>query len=124
MNINGKHFRSLWWNSDAGVLEIIDQRWLPHELRIQPVHEMQDFVDAIYEMRVRGAPLIGATAAYGMARAMALDPSDHNLHAAWTTLEKPDPRRSIFVGRWIAAGPPCVLSRRRGAQPLRWSLPT
>lgn len=91
MKINGKHFRSLWWNSDAGVLEIIDQRWLPHELRIQPVHEMQDFVDAIYEMRVRGAPLIGATAAYGMARAMALDPSDHNLHAAWTTLEKTRP---------------------------------
>ena len=37
MKINGKHFRSLWWNLDDAVLEIIDQRWLPHDLRIQQV---------------------------------------------------------------------------------------
>ena len=91
MKINGTHYRSLWWNHDADVLEIIDQRWLPHELRIQAVTTLQDFADAIYEMRVRGAPLIGATAAYGMARAMASDPSDGNLDAAWTFLEKTRP---------------------------------
>ncbi|MXY33064.1 MAG: S-methyl-5-thioribose-1-phosphate isomerase [Boseongicola sp. SB0664_bin_43] len=91
MKIDGKHYRSLWWNEGSSVLEIIDQRWLPHELRIQPVATMQDFADAIQEMRVRGAPLIGATAAYGMALAMADDPSDGNLDAAWTFLEKTRP---------------------------------
>ncbi|MEM6322866.1 MAG: S-methyl-5-thioribose-1-phosphate isomerase [Pseudomonadota bacterium] len=91
MKIDGTHYRSLWWNADAHVLEIIDQRWLPHEFRVQPVATMQDFADAIVEMRVRGAPLIGATAAYGMALAMAQDPSDANLDDAWTFLEKTRP---------------------------------
>ena len=91
MKINGVHYRSLWWNHEAGVLEIIDQRWLPHEVRIQQVATMQDFADAIAQMRVRGAPLIGATAAYGMALAMAEDPSDANLDTAWAYLEKTRP---------------------------------
>ncbi len=69
MKINGTHYRSLWWNAERDVLEIIDQRWLPHDFRVQPVETLQDFADAIREMRVRGAPLIGATAAYGMALA-------------------------------------------------------
>ena len=91
MNVNGKHYRSLWWNEADHVLEIIDQRWLPHEFREQPVRTMQDFSDAIVQMRVRGAPLIGATAAYGMALAMAEDPSTKNLDNAWTFLEKTRP---------------------------------
>lgn len=82
MKVEGKHYRSLWWNEDSELLEIIDQRWLPHEFRIQPVASMQDFADAIREMRVRGAPLIGATAAYGMALAMKLDASDKHLDEA------------------------------------------
>ncbi len=91
MKIDGTHYRSLWWNHDKNVLEIIDQRWLPHDFRVIPVATMQDYADAIYEMRVRGAPLIGATAAYGMALAMAEDPSDANMDAAWTFLEKTRP---------------------------------
>jgi methylthioribose-1-phosphate isomerase len=91
LKINGTHFRSLWWNADKAVLEIIDQRVLPHELRTQPVATMPDFVDAIVEMRVRGAPLIGATAAYGIALAMAQDPSDAGLDAAWALLERTRP---------------------------------
>jgi methylthioribose-1-phosphate isomerase len=91
MKIDGKHFRSLWWNDTAETLEIIDQRWLPHELRIQPVQSMPDFVDAIVEMRVRGAPLIGATAAYGIACAMAIDPSDAHLDTAWHALDRTRP---------------------------------
>lgn len=91
MKINGTPYRSLWWNAEQDVLEIIDQRWLPHEFREIPVQSMQDFADAIFEMRVRGAPLIGATAAYGMARAMAEDPSDANMDAAWAFLEKTRP---------------------------------
>lgn len=91
MKVNGKQYRSLWWDPDQNCLQIIDQRWLPHDFHIQPVHTMQDFADAIVEMRVRGAPLIGATAAYGMALAMANDPSDANLDKAWTFLEKTRP---------------------------------
>ena len=79
MKIKGTHYRSLWWNHDDDVLEIIDQRSLPYEFIIQQVPTMRDFEDAIVEMRVRGAPLIGATAAYGMALAMKFDPSDANI---------------------------------------------
>jgi methylthioribose-1-phosphate isomerase len=91
MKIDGTHYRSLWWNHEKSVLEIIDQRWLPHDFRVIPVTTMQDYADAIFEMRVRGAPLIGATAAYGMALAMAENPSDANMDAAWTFLEKTRP---------------------------------
>ena len=86
MKIDGMHYRSLWWNAGAGVLEIIDQRWLPHELRTQQVATLEDYVDAIVQMRVRGAPLIGATAAYGMALAASHDPSNAGLQAAYDRL--------------------------------------
>lgn len=91
MKVNGKHYRSLWWNADADVLEIIDQRSLPYQFIIQPVRTIEDFKDAIVEMRVRGAPLIGATAAYGMALAMKEDPSDSNMDAAWELLNATRP---------------------------------
>ncbi|MEL6571389.1 MAG: S-methyl-5-thioribose-1-phosphate isomerase [Pseudomonadota bacterium] len=91
MKIDGKHYRSLWWNADKALLEIIDQRWLPHELRIQTVDTLQDYADAIVQMRVRGAPLIGATAAYGVAHAMRDDPSDSNLDATWVFLNETRP---------------------------------
>jgi len=91
MKVNGIHYRSLWWNEPAGVLEIIDQRSLPYAFVTQPVASLDDFADAITEMRVRGAPLIGATAAYGMALAMALDPSDAHMDAAWDRLHRTRP---------------------------------
>jgi len=91
MKVNGKQYRSLWWNAEKAVLEIIDQRALPYEFVTQPVATMQDFADAIVEMRVRGAPLIGATAAYGMAFAMAQDPSDANMDKAWEELNATRP---------------------------------
>ena len=82
MKVAGEHYRSLWWDESAGALKIIDQRWLPHEFRIQTVESLDAYADAIREMRVRGAPLIGATAAYGMAFAAASDPGDGALEAA------------------------------------------
>ncbi|SNY90234.1 methylthioribose-1-phosphate isomerase [Cohaesibacter sp. ES.047] len=91
MKVNGTHYRSLWWDYDQGALQIIDQRWLPHDFRIQAVTTMQEYADAIVEMRVRGAPLIGATAAYGMALAMAEDASDANMDKAWEFLDKTRP---------------------------------
>ena len=91
MKVNGKHYRSLWWDHDQNALQIIDQRWIPHDFRIQPVRTLEEYADAIVEMRVRGAPLIGATAAYGVALAMRQDPSDSNLDAAWEYLNKTRP---------------------------------
>lgn len=91
MKVNGTHYRSLWWDEDRGSLQIIDQRWLPHDFRIQQVNSLQDYATAIVEMRVRGAPLIGATAAYGVAVAMADDPSDVNLDKTWEYLHETRP---------------------------------
>ncbi|MFS4579800.1 S-methyl-5-thioribose-1-phosphate isomerase [Phaeobacter sp. C3_T13_0] len=91
MKVNGTHYRSLWWDMNQSVLMIIDQRWLPHDFRTQALHTLDDFATAIIEMRVRGAPLIGATAAYGMALAAALDPSDSALNAAWEQLNATRP---------------------------------
>jgi methylthioribose-1-phosphate isomerase len=75
VKINGKHYRAIW-RAPCGAVQVIDQRWLPHELRIATLANRQDFADAIRDMWVRGAPLIGATAAYGVAVQMAADPSD------------------------------------------------
>jgi len=86
VKVNGTPYRSLWWNHDTATLEIIDQRWLPHDFRVLAVETMDDYAEAIRDMRVRGAPLIGATAGYGMAFAMREDPSDAGMDAAWDRL--------------------------------------
>ena len=91
MKVHGKHYRSLWWNEELQALEIIDQRWLPYQFRTLVVESMQDFADAIVEMRVRGAPLIGATAAYGMALAMRINPTDEHLEECATFLNSTRP---------------------------------
>ncbi|MEN8740777.1 MAG: S-methyl-5-thioribose-1-phosphate isomerase, partial [Phaeobacter gallaeciensis] len=83
MKVNGTPYRSLWWEENAQALQIIDQRWLPYDFRIEQLETLAEYCEAITGMHVRGAPLIGATAAYGMALAARLDPSDGNLDAAW-----------------------------------------
>ena len=90
MKIDGKPYRSIWREA-SGEVRIIDQRWLPHELRIVPLRDRAEFADAIRDMWVRGAPLIGATAAYGMAVQMALDPSDASLTQTWAILNETRP---------------------------------
>ena len=98
MKVNDTDYRSLWWDEKQAALRIIDQRWLPHEFRTQPVLTLQDFADAIVQMRVRGAPLIGATAAYGMALAMRIDPSDAHMAQTWAFLH--DTRPTAINLRW------------------------
>ena len=67
MNINGKHYHTIWVkDDDPKTIQIIDQRQLPFEFIIQDLRTIQDAYIAIKEMWVRGAPLIGVTAAYGM----------------------------------------------------------
>ncbi|MBN2905883.1 MAG: S-methyl-5-thioribose-1-phosphate isomerase [Rhodobacteraceae bacterium] len=90
MKIDGTHFRSIWREA-GGTVKIIDQRWLPHELRIVALNSRADFATAIRDMWVRGAPLIGATAAYGVAVQMAADPSDASLAQTWDVLHETRP---------------------------------
>ena len=87
MLVNGEHYQSIWRDLKTGAIYIIDQRWLPHEFITPVLSSTNDAMVAIRDMWVRGAPLIGVTAAYGMAIAMAEDPSDSNLQKAGTVFE-------------------------------------
>ena len=64
MKIAGKAYRTIWF--DNNKVKIIDQRKLPHEFIIKDLETVQDSINAIKTMEVRGAPLIGVTAAYGL----------------------------------------------------------
>jgi len=91
LKVGDRHYRSLWWDDDAGTLRIIDQRWLPHDFRIAELRTIDECAVAIRDMWVRGAPLIGATAAYAVALRMAADPADEALSAAWRLLHATRP---------------------------------
>jgi methylthioribose-1-phosphate isomerase len=75
MKIAGRPYRTIWPVGDDAV-EVIDQTKLPHEFATLPLRSTAEAADAIRRMVVRGAPLIGATAAYGLALAMQRDSSD------------------------------------------------
>jgi len=82
MRVNGKSMRTIWLSGDGWSVDIIDQTVLPHRLEIMHLQDLNAAACAISDMRVRGAPLIGATAAYGMALAMHRDASDEALTKA------------------------------------------
>ena len=106
MKMNGKHYRSVWpIGEDA--FGIIDQTKLPHEFVTLTLRSADDAAQAINSMQTRGAPLIGAVGAYGLALAMRDDPSDENLAASMTCWPKPGPPPSICAGPWGACGTRC-----------------
>jgi methylthioribose-1-phosphate isomerase len=82
VKIDGKPYRTLWLNPDGTSVEIIDQIKLPHEFKTVTLRSLEDAARAISTMQVRGAPLIGATAAYGVALALRDDASDEMLDRA------------------------------------------
>lgn len=86
MRVDGRHFRSIWLEPDGKSLGAIDQRRLPHEFVVAAIPDAEAAGEAIRTMLVRGAPLIGATAAYGVALAMRDDPSDTGLDRAYGML--------------------------------------
>lgn len=86
MEIKGVPHRSIWLNEDGSSVDIIDQTKLPHSFSIHTLRSLDDAAEAISTMRVRGAPLIGATAAYGIALAMRRNSSDPSLYSASETL--------------------------------------
>ncbi len=91
MKINGKATRTIWLADDGSTVEIIDQTRLPHALVVVPLRSMQEAARAILTMQVRGAPLIGATAAYGLAMAIREDTSDEAIDRAIELLAKQRP---------------------------------
>ena len=86
MQVLGKPMRTIRPLTDEGAVEIIDQTALPHAFRLLRLCSLDDALRAIVDMQVRGAPLIGVTAAYGLAMALAERADDAHLHAAHAAL--------------------------------------
>ncbi|WGS22828.1 MULTISPECIES: S-methyl-5-thioribose-1-phosphate isomerase [unclassified Bradyrhizobium] len=100
MKVDGQHFRSIWLEPDGWSVGAIDQRRLPHEFIVARITTAEEAGEAIRSMLVRGAPLIGATAAYGVALAMRSDASDASLDR---------------VGKMLAATRPTAIN-------LKWAI--
>ena len=86
MKVNGKSTRTIWLDSDGKSVGIIDQTLLPHQYAIVRLTNLEEAAHAIKSMQVRGAPLIGAAAAYGVWLALLHDTSDDYLERACATL--------------------------------------
>ena len=91
MKVHGQHFRTIWLKpDDERVVQLIDQRFLPHQFVIEEIRTVEQMATAIREMHVRGAGLIGASAGYGMylaaieatARPAAAEVDEQLAHAA------------------------------------------
>jgi methylthioribose-1-phosphate isomerase len=80
MQVASQHFRSIWPDARCKFVEIIDQTKLPFAFEIARIHSIEQMATAIKTMQVRGAPLIGVAAAYGIALAMLYDDSDESLN--------------------------------------------
>jgi methylthioribose-1-phosphate isomerase len=106
--------RTIWPADDGRRVEIIDQTRLPHELSIASLATVDEVAEAIRTMRVRGAPLIGVAAAYGLALAMAADPCDTMLERALAALAATRPTAVNLS--WALAAMKHAL---RGLEPAR-----
>lgn len=91
MNVNGKPQRTIWVQDDGWSVGIIDQTRLPHSFETVTLKLLDDAAHAIHDMLVRGAPLIGATAAYGVCLALRQDDTDSALQNAYDVLIKTRP---------------------------------
>jgi methylthioribose-1-phosphate isomerase len=91
MRVGDRHYRSIFLDADGTTVVVIDQTRLPFDFVLKRLGSAQEAAEAITTMIVRGAPLIGATAAYGVALAMHADPSDVNLARALDLLGRTRP---------------------------------
>ncbi len=81
MKINGRHYQTIWLDeADPSVVHTFDQRRFPHEVVIEDLRTLEDCVAAIRDMHVRGAPLIGVTAGYGLYLALLQAPDAETAH--------------------------------------------
>jgi methylthioribose-1-phosphate isomerase len=91
MKVDGRHYRTIWLGADGASVEIIDQTRLPHAFVTLQLTTLEEAAHAIRTMQVRGAPLIGATAAYGVCLALNKDASDAALEQAIELLARQRP---------------------------------
>jgi methylthioribose-1-phosphate isomerase len=91
MKVGEKHYRSIWADSSRKSVHIIDQSRLPHVFETLRLDSATAMAEAIKSMRVRGAPLIGVSAAYGLALATSSDPSDASISQASKALHATRP---------------------------------
>jgi len=91
MNVDGTPYRTIWRNEDGWSVDIIDQTKFPHVFETVTLKTVEDAARAIRSMQVRGAPLIGATAAYGMCLALRADASDAHVDHAYALLHATRP---------------------------------
>jgi methylthioribose-1-phosphate isomerase len=116
--VDGRAYRTIWPVEDGAAVEIIDQTRLPHAFVVVRLRTLEEVAVAISDMLVRGAPLIGATAAWGMALAMGEDASDDGLARAAARLARTRPTAvNLFwaIERCRAALAPLAPSRRAAA---------
>ncbi|HZS65058.1 MAG TPA: S-methyl-5-thioribose-1-phosphate isomerase [Xanthobacteraceae bacterium] len=86
MKVDGKPMRSIWVEDDGWAVGIIDQTLLPHRFVLLRLETLEQAAHAIRSMQTRGAPLIGACAAYGLCLALRSNASDENLERAYAAL--------------------------------------
>ena len=110
MKIDGTLYRTIWPGTDGASVVIIDQTRLPHRFETVTLRTVEDAAHAVRVMQVRGAPLIGVTAAYGLALALARDASDVSLGKAVEFLAAQRPTAVNL--RWA------LEEMRRALQPL------
>jgi len=91
LRVKGKNYKSIWLDRKKEAVIAIDQRLLPHQFKLLFLKNIKDIKKAIKEMVVRGAPLIGVTAAYGIYLSMKKDPSDKNLNYSINFLKNARP---------------------------------
>ena len=91
MRVGGRHYRTIERAPDAWAIDIIDQTRLPHRFETLSLETLEQAATAIRDMQVRGAPLIGATAAYGVCLALREDASDDALRRSCDTLNATRP---------------------------------
>jgi methylthioribose-1-phosphate isomerase len=118
MLIEGRHTRTIWLEDDGKSVGILDQTKLPFRIERVRLTSPAEVAYAISSMQVRGAPLIGATGAYGLALALAADPSDASLAAAHELLARARPTAVNLrwaLGRVAARMRPLALKARAQA---------
>ncbi len=120
--VDGHPMRTIWPGEDGRTAEVIDQTKLPHALEVARLATVEDAALAIEGMVVRGAPLVGATAAYGMALGLLSDPSEAGLDAARNRLAETRPTAvnlAWALNEVTDAVVPLPVSERAGAA---WTL--
>ncbi|ODU09181.1 MAG: S-methyl-5-thioribose-1-phosphate isomerase [Rubrivivax sp. SCN 71-131] len=118
MKVDGRAMRTLWATPGRDALQVIDQRALPHRLQVERLGDVAAVQRAIRDMWVRGAPLIGATAAYGIALQANVDACDAALREAAASLKAARPTAvnlAWAIERMLARLLPLVPAQRRAA---------